>query len=1088
MSEEFKNKIVGRERELAALRKALTISRNGHGRMVMLLGEPGIGKTYLAESISHEAASAGTCTLWGRCGQTGAPAFWPWMQLLRGALSLWKMDWISAANRLWLERMLRTFPELGPMTEAWKIGESRTLQDSSQPQLSEAPELVRFRLFEAVSSFLGDFSAKVPLVLVIDDAQVADVDSLELLQFVARDYAQSRILILVTCLNVWSNIPSERSALLTSIARDADRFELQGLTDDEIIEFIGVKCGIKADEMLASRFQARTAGNPFYLDGLVQSLSDDRRASDLPEILGNLPAPDNTIAAIQHRLEPLAETTRRILTVASVMDGYFDESLLARVLGMPRDRVFLGLEEAYKLRLIRSERDEQKTYRFNHGLVAEAVRAEMTRAEIARLHKRVGEAIEVSTPDKKAGDLAQLAYHFGEALPYVPVSKAVEYAYRAARQVTPRAAYAEAIRLLRFALKTLATSEQPDQTTRCELLIELGEAQSKAGDQTAAQKSFEEGIRIAHDQQDSRLLARGTVGFAASSHKPGHADERSIANLTDSLNILGEKDLELRSLLLAQLAIELFWTTERERAVALSRQAVEFARRTCNPSILVWALWNLHRVLWGPDNVGDRLATAKEMVELAESHGDWDKAVISREFKIAALVELAKVDEIDREIESYGRLAEKTELASTSILRFRAMKSMLEGNFERAELDVMDLKKVADKRNDPDLKIAFAGQFGQLRGEQGRLQELEFILKQAAEAFPGFVTTRCGLALLYARLGRKLEAQTEFEYLADQEFHRVRKDWNWLGTIAILSEVCVFLEDRQRSQKLYQMLAPFAGRLATLGWADVCYGPVEHYLGLLAGSMGQFDLAERHFEHSIDLCLRISARPALARTQIHYAELLIANRLSNAKTHQLLYSAQETAKTLGMNDVLNRVEALNEKGAIKPPSVAHSGSLDGSSCLLFLDVVESHRLSEDLGDRAWRDLLHKIHRIAHQQVRKLGAKDLEEHQDGLLVIFPGVSTAIRAASAIRDSLARLRVVMRAAIYAPHQNVILSEAEGVLTQLRPKLFSKDIKNGILLVTILSAPPIDQVTHLIDTFELQTGSGTQTFYVFRVGEGT
>ena len=231
-----------------------------------------------------------------------------------------------------------------------------------------------------------------PLVVVIDDLHLADTDSIQLLSFVARDFARSRILVLVTCRDEWSILPPERAAALGELAREAERIDLKGLTNDEVAEFVRKSTSIEPDQHLVSSLRSRTSGNPFFLDGLARLLTD---GTALPDQLGKtgLPIPPTIVAAVERRLEPLSSVARRVLRLASVMEEEIDASILAHASGLSRPELTEAIEEAIGNGLLISVPDG-RALRFNQGLVAESVRAGMTKGELRTLHGSVAQALE----------------------------------------------------------------------------------------------------------------------------------------------------------------------------------------------------------------------------------------------------------------------------------------------------------------------------------------------------------------------------------------------------------------------------------------------------------------------------------------------------------------------------------------------------------------------------------------------------------------------------------------------------------------------------------------------------------------------
>ncbi len=602
-----------------------------------------------------------------------------------------------------------------------------------------------------------------------------------------------------------------------------------------------------------------------------------------------------------------------------------------------------------------------------------------------------------------------------------------------------------------------------DLGQRCELLVGLGEAQSRDGDPRALE-TFQQAVALARKQKEVRILGRAIIGLAAASHKPGFADYELIDALDQSLAALEDSHSDLKARTLAQLSLELFWSDDRDRAISSGRLAVETARQAGSPSALVWTLWNLHLVLWGPGNLDDRLSTANEIVHLAEQNRDWDQAITGYEFRIGALLEGGRIDDVERAIEACSRLVERTGIPSASPSRFRCMFAMLRGDLERAEVELQNLQAVAHRRRDPTLQITFAGQFGQLRGEQGRLDELESLLKNAAQAFPGFVTTRCGLALLYARAGRTTDATVEFEYLAAEGFSRIRKDWNWLGTMALLSEVAATLGDTPRSEALYALLQPYAGRIVTLGFGDVCYGPVDHYLGLLAAARREWGIAEHHFKESIAISLRMSARPLLARTQLHYAEMLLSRGEPSdvTRSRDLLDSAGQLAERLGMAEIVRKVRerTLNldrSRGKVRLPSREMTPSVtldrgDGSvlATLLFIDIAASTERAVAMGDRQWAEKLAEYYRIVREKLEQFGGREVNIAGDGFLVELDSPARAVRCATDVQAAARESSIETRVGIHIGECRIIGNDLTGVAVHVGARVASL-AKAGEIIVS-------------------------------------
>jgi tetratricopeptide (TPR) repeat protein len=208
-----------------------------------------------------------------------------------------------------------------------------------------------------------------------------------------------------------------------------------------------------------------------------------------------------------------------------------------------------------------------------------------------------------------------------------------------------------------------------------------------------------------------------------------------------------------------------------------------------------------------------------------------------------------------------------------------------------------------------------AGVFGlqmfALRREQGRLKEVEPVVRVFLQQHSAAAAWRPGLAVIYSELGQTEDARAEFETLAQHDFADLPRDALWMGTMTYFVDVCTFLGDKARAEALYQILLPFAGRNVVVGDSQACYGALSRYLGALAATLGRWDDAARHFEDALAMNARMGARTWLAHTQEQYATMLLARRDSGDrdKAAALLEAALATTRELGMRALEERVNA-----------------------------------------------------------------------------------------------------------------------------------------------------------------------------------
>ena len=265
---------VGREPELATLSERLAAASAGHGSMVVLAGEPGIGKTRLAEEVAAQARAHGARALWGRCWEgEGAPAFWPWVQVIRAYLRGHEPEALRA--------------ELGPggADIATLVPELRALLPEAPAPPALDPAQARFRLFDSITAFLAQAATAQPLVLILDDLHWADIPSLLLLEFLARDVADAHVLVVGSYRDVEVARGHPLMRTLANLARSPHvaRLTLAGLTAPEVARAIAEVSGTPPPERLVTALVGETEGNPLFVTEMVRLLEADGRLAGKAE-------------------------------------------------------------------------------------------------------------------------------------------------------------------------------------------------------------------------------------------------------------------------------------------------------------------------------------------------------------------------------------------------------------------------------------------------------------------------------------------------------------------------------------------------------------------------------------------------------------------------------------------------------------------------------------------------------------------------------------------------------------------------------------------------------------------------------------
>jgi tetratricopeptide (TPR) repeat protein len=308
-----------------------------------------------------------------------------------------------------------------------------------------------------------------------------------------------------------------------------------------------------------------------------------------------------------------------------------------------------------------------------------------------RLHGRVGEALEAVYAVDPGPHLAELAHHFVSAAPggQEMVGRAVRAATLAGRRALGLLAWEEAADLFERALAALELAERPDQWQRCELLLDLGEARMAAGDVPAARAAYQQAGELARRIGAPDALARAGLGLGLE-FTVGIVDQVEVGLLEEALAALGGADRPLRARVLARLARPLMFTSQVDRRLALSEQAVELARCLGDPATLAAVLYDRHQAIWGPDRAevaGERLAAASEVVGLAERIGDRAMALRGRGLRLNDLLELGDLAGFDADLAAAEQTAQQLRQLHYrwQFPLARATRALLAGRFVEAE-------------------------------------------------------------------------------------------------------------------------------------------------------------------------------------------------------------------------------------------------------------------------------------------------------------------------------------------------------------------------------------------------------------------
>jgi eukaryotic-like serine/threonine-protein kinase len=910
---------VGRERELAELIAGLDDAFAGRGRLFLLGGEPGIGKSRLAEELIAQAGAGGAGVLVGRCWEAGgAPAYWPWVQALRPHLRGEEPDSLRAQLGAGATDLAQVLPEV-----------RARFPDLPAPPPLES-EAARFRLFDATVAFLRRASESRPIVLFLDDLHAADTPSLLLMRFLARQLGSTRMLVLGAYRDVDPLPRQPLTEMLAEASREPGtrRLQLGRLSEGEVAEYVELTAPAIASADLVATLSEQTEGNPLFVGEIVRLLSVEGVRSE------GLAIPQSVRDAIARRLTHLSDNCNRVLVLASVLGRDFALDPLDRLAGVPEDELLDVLDEAMAARVVSDIAGAPGRLRFAHVLIRDTLYEGLTSARRVRLHRLAVEALEALYGEEPGPYLAELAHHCIAGRDF---QKGLPYASGAGDRAVALLAYEEAARLYEIALDALERTQPVDEASRCRLMLALGNAQARGGLTDSSRGTFLVAADLARRLNLPAELAQAVLGYGGRfAYARAGADRRLVPLLDEALTVLPDGDGELRARLLARLAGALRSEPSMHRRAALSKEAMQMARRLANPATLAYALESAFAGV-SPRDTKVWLANGNELVRVARDAGDKEREFFGHQHGLGALMVLGDIRGVDTRLDAMAELVEElrqpTQRRAFAVTR--TMRALFAGRFQEAENLVQEALDVGPGAHGLEMGWFWVVrlQAWALAREQGRLQELRADTERLVGDYPMIPYLPTVVASLYSELGSEADARESFAALARHDFADLPFDSDWLFQVSLLSEVSAFLGETRHAAKLYELLLPYAG-CNVLAYPELSLGSASRYVGLLASTMSRWAEAERHFDAAIEMNAQMGARPWVSHTQHDYATMLFARDApaDRERALELIAAALTTYRELGMEAWAERASELERalmvspapKRGLRPPQSAHS--------------------------------------------------------------------------------------------------------------------------------------------------------------------
>lgn len=891
--------LVGRQAEMEQLEAWYQAPPNS-ARVMLLAGDPGIGKTRLLAETAVRAFASGAIVLAGRAPEETIVPYQPFLEALGHYVFRAPLEELRVVAREYGAELGRLIPEL-----------RRRVPELPPPDPGD-PETDRYRLFEAVAGLLAEISAAVPVLIVLDDLQWADRPTLLLLRHLARSPHNTRVLIMGAYRDVdqWSE---GFDAALAGLRRERLMVQLDvgGLPEAEAMELVSLRAGGTPSLAFVQALYRETEGNPFFIEEIVRHLTDagvrsqDAGARDLERV----GLPEDVRDVISRRLDRLAPGSIEWLRVAAVIGRDFDSSLLERVLGFDEDRFLAALEDALDAGLVAEAPADPGRYSFAHALIRETLYEGMSSARRARVHRRVGVALEDLGDDSLIG---ALALHFTRAADPEDAERAIRYGLRAGEQATAMLANEEAAAHYSRALEVLDRSDPEALRRRCDLLLELGEAQVRSGERPLAWATFREAAALAAELGDKGSLARAAVGASRRYvQPPGVVDEELIALLEQAAAMTADERTVTRVRLLARLCGALYFSDRRDRMTVLSAEATEIATELNDPQAIALAAAARRRAYWGPGNLEARLADSTLLLRAAREASDIELTLQGHAWLVVDLLERGDRTGVEVQIDAFTagaqRLRQPLYLWNAAV--WQAMRALLDGRLEEAEPLAAAAVSSGIRSEGVTAPQYYAVQVLYLRREQARMGELEDSVREALSTNPDRAAWRAGLALMLHETGRTEEARSEFDLLARDGFGWIPRDGDWMVVAALAADLAYALDDAERAAILYDLLQPFADANVVIGLGAVCLGATSRYLGRLALTLGRREEAVAHLRQAVAANASLQAVVELAHSWVDLAWALGVG----PEAVELLEQAEAAAGERRLPAVARRAALLRER-------------------------------------------------------------------------------------------------------------------------------------------------------------------------------
>ncbi len=814
--------LLARAKVLAELDSVLASARAGRGALVMVTGEPGIGKTRLAEAVADQARTSQAEAfevIWTWCpAASGGAPLRPWSRVVR----------MLASGHVAAARLVDGSPFLSALAGRDPAGASLD------------PEGARSQLSFDLAEVMAAAARQQPVLVVIDDAHQADPSSLRLLAELAPALRTLPSVVLITARDgdqAWPGRLAERSALL----RSGPVITLAPLGVADVADLVADVSGERPDPGLAQVIAERSGGNPFLATELARQLTPGGSSTDAARVA----IPDSVRVITSARLAELPGPARSVLQAASVLGTRFRRDVLGALTGRPAGELAGALAAGREARLLSAAGSGED--RFRHDLLRDAIYDALPEPDRQELHARAGRRLAELAGRGRDVDEADVAYHLVRAGPG-EAGLAIEHARRAGYQAMAALAFEESARWYQHVAEQLTAGRAPDDE-QAAAALDLAAAWLAAGDPDRGRTWFRRAADRSRRAGRPDLLAQAALGLGGgpAGFEVQLLDGEQISLLEEARDALAGSAGPARALISARLSVAGSLVIAEDQRLELAAEAVRQARAAGDDAAVAACLAAWCDAIAGPDHHAERRASATEIIEIACRLRDPVLGLLGRRLRMVASLEAGALADWEADALAYQTAAEalRHPLYAWYVPLWRGMRALAAGRAGECRDALAEAAAIGARAGSVNASVLVATQWWCLYAQEGDTAGLLGLLPLLDTVpMPG-PTIQITRALTLAQAGRPEEARREFEAVAPL-LPALPRDSEWLASVAQVAETLALTGYHPAARWAYDALAPYAGLIVVEGICAAIRGPVHRHLALLAGLLGDTQAAAAH--------------------------------------------------------------------------------------------------------------------------------------------------------------------------------------------------------------------------------------------------